>query len=80
MNKRIFELADEAGFYVRHNKGEILPPTISEDITQWQMKFAELIVKECVDICRLQGDKLKYERKMQAMLDARLIKEHFGVE
>jgi hypothetical protein len=80
MNKRILELANEAGFYVRHDKGEILIPTTSEEITQWQIKFAELIIEECVDICRLQGDKLKYERKMQAMLDARLIKEHFGVE
>ena len=73
MNKLIEKLAEQALV-------EEMDLTWGKKSVFSKEKFAELIVKECVDICRLQGDKLKYERKMQAMLDARLIKEHFGVE
>jgi hypothetical protein len=78
MNKRIFELADEAGFYVRHTKGEILPPTISEDITQWQIKFAELIIKECVAQCWSVSE-TEFEGADISECVKR-IKSHFGVK
>ena len=73
MNKRILELANEAGFYVRHDKGEILIPTISEDITQWQIKFAELMIKECTEhISSIHNG------NFYALGDE--LKQHFGVE
>lgn len=53
MNNRIRELAEQAGF-------ELNPAHFDH------VKFAELIVKECIDIIPWQ-----YESK---------IKEHFGVE
>lgn len=43
--------------------------------------FAELIVKECAEICDQQGRVgWNDDRKAQARLDRDLIKEHFGVE
>ena len=56
MNERIKELAIEA---------DIMGPTWNQVPLGYQ-KFAELIVKECIDIIPWQ-----YEEK---------IKEHFGVE
>ena len=50
MNKRIKELAEQAGFYTCGD-GRIYVPTICEDVTDIQVKFAELIVKECGEWC-----------------------------
>lgn len=60
MNERIKLLAREAGLLAHNPDG---PPTKLE-------KFAELIVKECAQVCHDVGLKLA-ERK---------VKEHFGVE
>ena len=41
-----------------------------------QQKFAELIVRECVKICKDNGE--SYQHHMNLSSD--LIKQHFGVE
>ena len=58
MNKRIRELAEQAGMNIVDDK--------FSTYGKFAEKFAELIVKECIDIVPWQ-----YESK---------IKEHFGVE
>ena len=58
MNERIIELAEQAGMYIVDDK--------FSTYGRFAEKFAELIVKECIDIVPWQ-----YESK---------IKEHFGVE
>lgn len=83
MNERIRELAEQAGFYVTADK--IYIPTISEEITDCQTKFAELIVKECISVrteltqfdgTTEYGD--GYENGLKDM--AEVIAEMFGVE
>ena len=65
MNERIRQLAIEAGFYVADDK--IYTPLSREEITKYQEKFAELIVRECTLQCIHNED-----------MD--LIEKHFGVE
>lgn len=64
MNERIRELAEQA-----HAQPENLPQYVTLD---WK-KFAELLIRECVDLCELwnitPGSRLAKE-----------IKQHFGVE
>ena len=71
MNKRIRELAEQAGFYVADDK--IYTPTTSEEITDCQIKFAELIVQECIDIVGEYSEDGAYCQRQ-------MIKERFGVE
>ena len=75
MNERIRELSKQAGDYVNETyTGPVrskTPGKIWEDghvgwHTQFNQKFAELIVRECCDQVR--------------MVDAMEIKKHFGVE
>jgi hypothetical protein len=72
MNKRIKELADQAGLNLIHDNF----------MTASQEKFAELIVKEClykiVDV-RIEND---FEPVTDAVLIKALtdIRKHFGVE
>ena len=56
---------------------------------EWETKFAELIVKECVDGLRLEGELGKIQTvsgpsgiyKLAFMNEAaNIIKEHFGIE
>lgn len=54
MSKRIQELAEKAGFYI--NEDGIFVPTTDENVTQITTKFAELIVKECAEICLEAND------------------------
>ena len=66
MNKRIRELLDEAH---RQTKGGIYNGHLSD----WTEKFAELIVRECADIC--------YNRDYtDGSAYGEAIEEHFGVE
>jgi len=77
MNERIRELAEQAG----------LEPCIifknyavsEKSITIEQEKFAELIVRECIEIV----DKWSYDgpyREEGDIIPVKKIKEHFGVE
>jgi hypothetical protein len=72
MNKRIKELADEAEKYADENfKGE---PTWSK---AFESKFAELIIKACLNQCYLRGmNDALYGGQLTA---AAYIEEYFGV-
>jgi queuine/archaeosine tRNA-ribosyltransferase len=69
MNKRIKELAEQATVFVADYDGQ-----------RWQIdpeKFAELIVRECVDIA-YKFDEPKLSGP--GMIIGNRIEEHFGVE
>jgi hypothetical protein len=79
MNERIQALAEQAGFYVAD--GKIYIPSTSEEITTCQKKFAELIVKECIDVVAMRiylGPEEICRQECKSL--ASEIKEHFGVE
>ena len=68
MNERIRELAREAG----------LPTYNPEGIPTKLEKFAELIVRECIEVCKSRVGNSDYNTgRMHCMSD---LKEHFGVE
>jgi hypothetical protein len=76
MNERILKLAQQAGFGW-------------DDKYHWYVgsrqmeKFAELIVKECADLCSKYGDQVEYNRPnsgYESWEFADIIKQHFGVE
>lgn len=48
MNQRIKELVEQAGFYVADDG--IYMPSTGEDITKFQEKFVELLVRECARV------------------------------
>jgi tRNA nucleotidyltransferase (CCA-adding enzyme) len=80
MNKRIRELAEQAGFTVARGWG--LKDTVPEDVfianvcvSNEMKKFAELIVRECIDI--VLDSSVEYATRPQV---AEELKEHFGVE
>ena len=76
MNKRIKELAKQAGFYPENNW----------DHTNWHAaghnptfeKFAELIVRECAEIA--YNKQYKHSSAHTRGDCAKAIKQHFGVE
>jgi len=73
MNERIQELADKIWaeeYWDNPNTDKLLPAQLN--------KFAQLIVKECLDQCYYRGmnDEL-YEGQLKA---AAYIEQHFGVE
>jgi len=72
MNERIKELAEQAGSTHKQNLG------VYQFYTDELEKFAELIVRECLDQCYNRGmnDEL-YAGQLKA---AAYIKQHFGVE
>ena len=70
MNKRIQELAQEAGMYV-DVKGEPWPKWLgAEECELAYQKFAELIVFKCAEIADTA----------EPFLASDLIKQHFGVK
>jgi hypothetical protein len=73
MNVRIKELAEEAERYADYNfKGE---PFWAE---AYESKFAELIIKECLDQCYNKGmNDALYEGQLKA---ASYIEHHFGID
>jgi len=56
MNKRILELAEQAGFHVARD-GKIYIPTTSEEITVELERFSQLIVEDCLKKCQEERDK-----------------------
>ena len=73
MNERIQALADEAEDYadgIVDQGGEFHPA--------YTKKFAELIVRECAEVCRNQPN--MYAMKLDRDNCAIAIEEHFGVE
>lgn len=74
MNERIKELVKQAGFFVLSN-GKIYIPTTSEEITDCQIKFANLIVQECAELARQHN----LEHAERSHMIHKAIKEYFGV-
>jgi len=73
MNERIKQLAEQAEKYADDNfKGEIFWTEAYES------KFAELIVRECAQVCRDQPN--HYALKADRDNCAIAIEQHFGVE
>ena len=77
MNKRIRELAEQAGSTHKQNLG------VYQFYSDELEKFAELIVRECLELCKKQ--EYDYWRSSEDQdftpIDcADAIKEHFGVE
>ena len=75
MNERIKELAEHCDFYVGN---EHYNESHQEKQRIWTEKFAELIVKECLDMCLTKVGNGDYNRGRMDCHDN--IKEHFGVE
>ena len=80
MNERIRLLAEQAGFYYTDKTGFITPAGCDP------AKFAELIVRECIDIveqdmklAHIQMIPLTLEKYANGRLKEK-IREHFGVE
>ena len=77
MNERIRELAEQAGY-------KPLGTFADELMEIYNKKFAELIVRECAELCREEGKKLEeqsiHSNSYQSYFLASLIKHHFGVE
>ena len=88
MNKRIIQLSKQAGDYVN----EVYTPPVRSKTpgkiwedghvgwhTQFNQKFAELIVRECIDIAQDRANFPGYPpNDVNDIIDE--IKEHFGVE
>ena len=79
MNERIKELAEQArqiGEYVNYGQIRLSPG-------QFEQKFAELIVRECAELCLKYAE---YENPFQQMEFRKghhfntIIKNHFGVK
>ena len=70
MNGRIRVLAIEADAWYDQNRIHGAP-----DWAQWEMKFAELIIKECADIV---ADAVDHREPASTYVSK--IKEHFGVK
>ena len=75
MNERIKELAEEAQQYA-----EYTTPQGLECFDTFKEKFAELIVRECVDVLnkRYMGDQNREDMEVRRCIDD--VKEHFGIE
>lgn len=79
MNKRIIELAQEAGMYVDLN-GNPWPKWMSaEECEVAYAKFAELIVTECINQCAYAPD-VSEDWYQGVKWVANEIAQHFGVE
>ena len=75
MNERIQELSEQAEKYADDNfRGE---PTWSE---AFESKFAELIVRECIDIASQEDFDVMMKEGYPCSQTAKKIREHFGVE
>ena len=82
MNERIKQLAQEAGMYV-DVKGEPWPKWMgAEECEVAYKKFAELIVRECIDTMYKRGESYAHPSAgfYQAKTFSEAIMEHFGVE
>jgi len=87
MNEQIKQLAEQAGDYVNEvytppvrskTPGKIWEDGHVDWYTQFNEKFAELIVRECLDI--VNRHEYSYHEADPLWETAQLIKEHFGVE
>ena len=74
MNERIKQLAVEAGMIVGEPNGFDMTRLMPKEV-----KFAELIVRECMGICYRTDT--EYEgKKVKPTVIASKVAEHFGIE
>ena len=80
MNERIKQLAEQAGFYfydMHDVDGQDLGETVEADNWHVAEEFAELVIKECVEITL----DYKNDQHYQGWLDYQeAIKQHFGLK
>lgn len=81
MNEQIKELVAEVGIHFSahyQHQGVDTAVIIPSDLE----KFAELIVKECANLCQQEATKEANNvwERTRAACDAQMIREHFGVE
>ena len=77
MNERIRELVKQAGGHFSTHTLTSYPAQRRESIQLWDKnieKFAELIVKECIDIVAAGGEFASRPKLVERL------QEHFGVE
>jgi len=79
MNERIKQLADQAGVSITAANENGVFTLLPDDVG----KFAELLIRECVEICKKQ--EYKYWRSSEEdqwtpIDSANAIEQHFGVE
>ena len=80
MNKRIRELALQAGIdFLNCTNPEHGDREYCEAWTEQQQKFAELIVLECMNVCREQRNPQNLNYKPSERF-AEVLRQHFGVE
>ena len=78
MNKKLInELAEKAYFLIENDK--IFAPDGFDSINYELLDFAQLIIKECAEICMKEYD-TGLEMAPQAPWIAKQIKDHFGVD
>jgi hypothetical protein len=76
MNERIKELAEQA--FDKANNGTISDIKIPKEFIE---RFAELIVRECADICnKIYFDRYPDAEDFERSEEGDAIKQHFGVE
>jgi hypothetical protein len=78
MNERIEKISEQARLYADN----MYPSGL--DIAKWgpayQEKFAELIVRECIDIASQEDFDVMMKEGYPCSQTAKKIKQHFGVE
>ena len=86
MNKRICDLAQQAGFEITPWRNELLPCVHQEGPIHIQLeKFAQLIAQDCaelLDISRLNtpSDQWGFVARIWTLQEAaKIIRNHFGV-
>lgn len=80
MNKRFRELALQAGIdFLECTNPEHGGREYCEAWTEQQQKFAELIVQECMNVCREQRNPQNLNYKPSERF-AEVLRFHFGVE
>jgi hypothetical protein len=78
MNERLLELARQAKIEFTYDPTETPMRAFAECWEDELAKFAELIVRECLDQCYNRGmNDALYEGQLKA---AAYIEEHFGIE
>jgi hypothetical protein len=79
MNERIKQLAEQAGFGIAGDPEYIHATDYDGICTNELEKFAELIVRECVQVCLSQRDPANLNYKPSERF-AEAVKQHFGVK
>jgi len=80
MNERIKQLAEQAGLRFTQLMSNPMVPVVDGKETDLE-KFAELIVKECAEVCKAQStyDPIVLPYKPSEQFE-KAIRQHFGVK